>query len=55
MASEMDRKITPAFFNSSRKVVATDTESNTASTATLRAPLTPASTSCSASGMPSLS
>ena len=47
--------MTPAFFNSSRKVVATLTLSNTASTATLRAPSTPASTFCSSIGMPSFS
>ena len=52
-ASLMERKMTPAFFSSSRNVVATLTESNTASTATLRAPSTPASTFCSSSGMPS--
>ena len=34
MASEIGMKITPAFSSSSLKVVATDTESNTASTAT---------------------
>ena len=50
-----DRKITPARSNSSRKVVATETLSNTASTATLRAPSTPASTFCSSIGMPSFS
>ena len=37
------------------KLVATLTLSKTASTATLRAPFTPASTSCSPNGMPSLS
>ncbi len=47
--------MTPAFFSSSRKVVATLTLSNTASTATLRAPSTPASTFCSSIGMPSFS
>src|SRR6201998_3988291 len=36
IASEIGMKITPAFFNSFWKVVATDTESNTASTAILR-------------------
>ena len=55
IASEMLRKMTPAFFSSSRKVVATETLSNTASTATLRAPSTPASTFCSSIGMPSFS
>src|SRR5579871_931762 len=35
IASEIGMKITPAFFSSSLKVVATDTESNTASTAIL--------------------
>src|SRR3989449_5453638 len=34
IASEMAQKITPCFLSSSRKVVATETESNTASTAT---------------------
>src|SRR5215510_11944347 len=34
IASEIGMKITPAFFSSSLKVVATETESNTASTAT---------------------
>jgi hypothetical protein len=57
-ASEIGMKITPAFFNSAWKVVATDTESNTASTATRRSPSgrsTPARISCSRSGMPSFS
>ena len=55
-------KMTPAFFSSSLKVVATETESNTASTATrpdieplpLPSPSlrTPARISCSFSGMP---
>ena len=39
----------PSFASFSRNVVATETESNTASTAT------PASSCCSISGMPSLS
>ena len=47
-------KITPALASSSLKVVTTETLSNTASTATLGAPWTPARTSCSFSGMPSL-
>ncbi len=47
--------MTPARSSSARKVVATDTLSNTASTATLRAPSTPASTFCSSTGMPSFS
>ena len=60
IASEIGMKITPAFFSSSLKVVATETESNTASTATrARSPLvgrtTPARISCSRSGMPSFS
>src|SRR5881296_4102069 len=45
----MAQKITPCFFSSSRNVVATDTESNTASTAT------PVSRFRSSSGMPSFS
>ena len=48
-------KITPAFFSSSLKVVATETESNTASTATRLEGSTPARISCSRSGMPSFS
>ena len=56
-------KITPAFFSSSWKVVATETESNTASTATRErgfssspsGPTTPARSFCSRSGMPSFS
>jgi hypothetical protein len=36
IASEIEQKITPAFFSSSWKVVPTETLSNTASTATLR-------------------
>ena len=48
-ASDMEQNITPAFFSSPLNVVAMDTESNTASTATL------ASRFCSLSGMPSLS
>src|SRR3546814_12246297 len=47
--------MTPAFFSSSRKVVATETLSNTASTATLRAPSTLASSFCYSIGMPSFS
>src|SRR5438105_13322187 len=46
IASEIAQKITPCFFNSSRNVVATDTQSNTASTAT------PASRFRSSSAMP---
>ena len=38
-ASEIGMKITPAFLSSAWNVVATETESNTASTATLRLPL----------------
>ena len=57
------QKITPAFVSSSLKVVATETESNTASTAT-REPSSPSrprsrtptpAISCSRSGMPSFS
>jgi hypothetical protein len=55
LASLIERKMTPAFSSSARKVVATETLSNTASTATLRAPSTPASTFCSSMGMPSFS
>ncbi len=47
MASEIGQNITPAFASSPRKVVATETESKTASTAT-----TPASTFCSSNGIP---
>ena len=47
-ASEIEQKITPFSANLSLKVVATDIESNTASTAT------PANISCSSSGIPSL-
>ena len=54
-ASEIEQKMTPALASSSLKVVTTDTLSNTASTATRGAPFTPASTSCSFSGMPSFS
>ena len=53
-ASEIEQKMTPALASSSLKVVTTETLSNTASTATRGAPFTPASTSCSFSGMPSL-
>jgi hypothetical protein len=35
MASEIEQKMMPCFFSSSLKVVTTETESNTASTATL--------------------
>ena len=49
MASDIEQKITPCCFNFSLYVVATDTLSNTASTAT------PASCFCSNSGIPSLS
>ena len=58
IASEIGMKITPAAFNSFWKVVATETESNTASTAILRSPsgrTTPSSTSTSRRGMPSFS
>ena len=48
-ASEIDIKMTPASASFSRKVVATDTLSKTASTAT------PAKTARSSSGMPSFS
>jgi hypothetical protein len=47
MASEIGQKMTPASLSFSLKVVATETLSNTASTAT------PASAICSCSGMPS--
>src|SRR5881628_3628388 len=49
IASEMAQKITPCFFSSSRNVVATETESKTASTAT------PASRFRSSIGIPSFS
>ena len=49
MASEIGQNITPISFNFSLKVVATDTLSKTASTAT------PASASCSFSGIPNFS
>src|SRR5215469_15159973 len=63
IASEIGMKITPAFFSSSLKVVATETESNTASTAILRfvegsAPgvgSTPSRIATSRKGMPSFS
>ena len=63
MASEIGMKITPAFFSSSLNVVATDTESNTASTAILRvsglpAPgfgSTPSRIATSRKGIPSFS
>src|SRR5512135_2359647 len=48
-ASEKEQKMTPTFSSSARNVVATDTESKTASTAT------PASFARSRSGMPSFS
>jgi hypothetical protein len=48
-ASLMEQKMTPAFDSSSLNVVAMETESKTASTATF------ASRFCSLSGMPSLS
>ena len=48
-ASENEQKMMPSLASFSRNVVATDTESNTASTAT------PASSCCSISGMPSFS
>ena len=47
-ASDIGQKITPFSANFSRKVVATDIESKTASTAT------PARTSCSSRGIPNL-
>ena len=47
MASDIEQKITPTSFNLSLKVVATDTESNTASTAILF------SLFCSCKGIPS--
>ena len=54
-ASEIEQKITPALASSFLKVVATETLSKTASTATrFSVPFTPNSTSCSFSGMPSL-
>jgi hypothetical protein len=60
IASEIEQKITPAFFKLFWNVVPTLTLSNTASTATLRpsagassAPSTPARIICSLSGMPS--
>ena len=60
--AEIEQKITPAFSSSFWNVVPSDTESNTASTATLRpsagmssAPSTPARIICSFSGMPSFS
>ncbi len=48
-------KITPAFESSFLKVVATETESNTASTGDARSGAMPSSTSTSRSGMPSFS
>ena len=47
IASEIGQKIIPCLFNSSLKVVATETESNTASTAI------PFNLACSWSGIPS--
>jgi hypothetical protein len=60
IASEIEPKITPALASSSLKVVTTETESKTASTATRdgvdpSSRTTPASISCSRSGMPSFS
>src|SRR5437773_20520 len=54
IASEIEQKMTPALASSSLKVVTTEIESNTASTATL-VRSTPASTSRSRNGMPSFS
>ena len=59
MASDIEQNITPADFNSSLKVVPTDTLSKTASTATLRpsdfssgfSSITPASFFCSVNGI----
>ena len=48
MASDIGQKITPSSFSFSLKVVATETLSNTASTAT------PANIFCSVRGMPNL-
>ena len=61
MASDIEQNITPADFNSSLKVVPTETLSKTASTATLRfsdlssgfSSITPASFFCSVNGIPS--
>ncbi len=53
-ASLMGMNSTPALASSALKVVATDTLSNTASTATRGAVFTPARVSCSRNGMPSL-
>ncbi len=55
IASLIERKMTPASSSSLRKVVATETLSNTASTAILRAPSTLASIFCSSIGIPSFS
>ncbi|MNL73584.1 hypothetical protein D3C87_1990650 [compost metagenome] len=54
MASEIEQKMMPTLANSSRKVVTTETESITASTATFGRS-TPARISRSRSGTPSLS
>ena len=57
-ASEIGMNSTPALASSCWKVVATETESNTASTATRGLPSgrsTPAKISCSRSGIPSFS
>src|SRR5699024_1968196 len=54
MASEIEQKMTPASASFLRNVVATETLSNTASTATSAAPSTPARTSCSFNEIPSL-
>ena len=53
-ASEIGMKMTPALASSALKVVATDTESKTASTATFE-PGMPSSIATSRSGMPSFS
>ena len=54
IASLIEQKITPTWASSFLKVVTTETLSNTASTAYFGAFFTPARTSCSFSGMPSL-
>ena len=54
-ASEKEQNIIPSLLNSFLKVVATETLSNTASTATLWLFLIPARNSCSLSGIPNLS
>ena len=53
IASDIEQKIIPTSANLSLKVVTTETESNTASTAIFF--LTPASISCSNRGIPNLS